>query len=103
MRPTFQRKKLRQYEFVLTNVLETVDTSAEDHRKLLADQEDAAKHKKLNAPMRARRAGEAGVRSTSESRHLAQTIVRRSQDGSAPEARASEIWSDARHPALVLI
>jgi len=38
----------RQYEFVLTNVLDTVDTSAEEHRKLLADQEDAAKHKKLN-------------------------------------------------------
>lgn len=38
-----------RYEFVLTNVLETVDTSAEDHRKLLADQEDAAKHKKLNS------------------------------------------------------
>jgi truncated hemoglobin YjbI len=39
----------RQYEFVLTNALDTVDTSAEDHKKLLADQEDAAKHKKLNA------------------------------------------------------
>ena len=38
----------RQYEFVLTNLLESVDTSAEDHRKLLADQEDAAKHKRLN-------------------------------------------------------
>ena len=38
----------RQYEFVLTNVLDTVDTSADEHRKLLADQEDAAKHKKLN-------------------------------------------------------
>jgi uncharacterized coiled-coil DUF342 family protein len=36
------------YEFVLTNVLETLDTSVEDHRKLLADQEDAAKRKKLN-------------------------------------------------------
>ena len=36
------------YDFVLTNLLETVDTSAEDHRKLLADQEDAAKRKKLN-------------------------------------------------------
>jgi hypothetical protein len=35
------------YEFVLTNAIETVDTSAEDHRKLLADQEDEAKHKKL--------------------------------------------------------
>ena len=37
-----------QYEFVLTNAIETVDTATEDHRKLLADQEDAAKHKKLN-------------------------------------------------------
>jgi septal ring factor EnvC (AmiA/AmiB activator) len=37
-----------QYEFVLTNLLDTVDTSAEDHRKLLVDQEDAAKHKRLN-------------------------------------------------------
>jgi hypothetical protein len=37
------------YEFVLTNALDTLDTSADDHRKLLADQEDAAKHKKLHA------------------------------------------------------
>jgi hypothetical protein len=43
-----------QYEFVLTNVLETLDTSAEDHRKLLADQEDAAKHKRLNSNADAR-------------------------------------------------
>jgi hypothetical protein len=35
-----------QYEFVLTNALDTLDTSAEDHRKLLAEQEEAAKHKK---------------------------------------------------------
>jgi len=42
--------ELQQYEFVLTDILDTVDTSAQDHRKLLADQEDAAKHKKLNAP-----------------------------------------------------
>jgi hypothetical protein len=39
----------QQYEFVLTNILDTVDTAAEDHRKLLADQEEAAKHKKLNS------------------------------------------------------
>jgi hypothetical protein len=38
----------QQYEFVLTNAIETVDNSAEDHRKLLADQEEQAKHKKLN-------------------------------------------------------
>src|SRR5580700_12220940 len=44
--------ELQQYEFVLTDILDTVDTSAQDHRKLLADQEDAAKHKKLNAPGR---------------------------------------------------
>jgi len=37
------------YEFVLTNALETLDTSSDDHRKLLAEQEDAAKHKKLNS------------------------------------------------------
>jgi hypothetical protein len=41
-------EETRQYEFVLTNALDTVDTSSEDHKKLLADQEDAAKHKKLN-------------------------------------------------------
>jgi hypothetical protein len=43
-------EELQQYQFVLTDILDTVDTAAQDHRKLLADQEDAAKHKKLNAP-----------------------------------------------------
>ena len=42
-------EEAKQYEFVLNNALDTVDSSTEDHRKLLADQEDAAKHKKLNA------------------------------------------------------
>jgi hypothetical protein len=37
------------YEFVLSDALDTVDGSADDHRKLLTDQEEAAKHKKLNA------------------------------------------------------
>jgi hypothetical protein len=36
----------KQYEFSLTTALDTVDSSVEDHRKLLAEQEDAAKHKK---------------------------------------------------------
>ncbi len=36
-----------QYEFVLTNAIETVDNAADDHRKLLTEQEDEAKHKKL--------------------------------------------------------
>jgi hypothetical protein len=43
------KDEANSYEFVLTNALDTVDSSAEDHRKLLADQEDAAKHKKLHA------------------------------------------------------
>ncbi len=38
----------QQYEFVLTNAIETVDSATQDHRKLLADQEELAKHKKLN-------------------------------------------------------
>src|SRR5579863_7057286 len=42
-------EEYREYEFVLTNLLDTVGTSAEDHKKLLSDQEDAAKHKKLNS------------------------------------------------------
>jgi uncharacterized coiled-coil DUF342 family protein len=37
-----------QYQFVLTNAIETVDSATEDHRKLLTDQEEQAKHKKLN-------------------------------------------------------
>jgi hypothetical protein len=41
-------KEAAQYEFVLTNAIETVDNASEDHRKLLADQEEQAKHKKLN-------------------------------------------------------
>ena len=41
-------EEYREYEFTLTNVLDTLDTSAQDHKKLLTDQEDAAKHKKLN-------------------------------------------------------
>jgi uncharacterized coiled-coil DUF342 family protein len=45
------------YEFVLTNAIETVDSSAEDHRKVLADQEDAAKHKRLNSNSSAKNGG----------------------------------------------
>jgi len=42
------REEAQQYEFVLTNALETVDTSTADHRKLLADQDEQAKRKQLN-------------------------------------------------------
>ena len=37
-----------QYEFVLTNAIETVDSSMDDHRKLLTEQEEQAKRKVLN-------------------------------------------------------
>ncbi len=43
------RSEAQQYEFVLTNILETLGTSSEEHKKLLDDQEEAARHKKLNA------------------------------------------------------
>jgi len=39
-------EEAQQYEFVLSNALDTVDSSAEDHRKLLAEQEEAFKHRK---------------------------------------------------------
>ena len=39
-------EETKQYEFILTSALETLDTSGEDHRKLLAEQEEAAKHRK---------------------------------------------------------
>ncbi len=39
-------EEANQYEFVLTNAVDTLDTSAEEHRKLLTEQEEAAKHKK---------------------------------------------------------
>jgi len=36
----------KQYEFTLTTALDTVDSSAEEHRKLLTEQEEAAKHRR---------------------------------------------------------
>jgi hypothetical protein len=39
-------EEAKQYEFVLTNTLDTLDSSAEDHRKVLDEQEEASKHKK---------------------------------------------------------
>jgi predicted nucleic acid-binding Zn-ribbon protein len=39
-------EEAKQYEFVLSNSIETVDSSAQDHKQLLADQEEAFKHKK---------------------------------------------------------
>jgi len=42
-------EETKRYEFILTNALDTLDTSVQDHRKLLAEQEEAAKHKKLKS------------------------------------------------------
>jgi gas vesicle protein len=40
------KEETKQYEFVLSNALETVDNSSKDHRQLLAEQEETFKHKK---------------------------------------------------------
>src|SRR5579863_9219944 len=42
-------EEAKQYEVILTNSLDTVDSSAEDHRKLLTEQQEVAKHKKFEA------------------------------------------------------
>lgn len=39
----------KQYEFVLSSTLDTLNSSAEEHRKLLIEQQEAAKHKKFAA------------------------------------------------------
>ncbi len=39
-------EEFKQYEFVLSNALDTVDSTVDDHKQTLADQEEAAKHKK---------------------------------------------------------
>ena len=44
--PTGNAAEMSQYEFMLTNALDTVDSSADDHRKTLADVEEYMKHKK---------------------------------------------------------
>jgi predicted nucleic acid-binding Zn-ribbon protein len=45
-----EKENVREYEFLLTNALETLDSSAQDHRQLLAEQEELAKQKKLVKP-----------------------------------------------------
>jgi hypothetical protein len=43
---TAKKEEMEQYEFLLTNALETLDSSVKDHRQLLSEQEEAAKQKK---------------------------------------------------------
>jgi hypothetical protein len=40
------RDEVKVYEFLLQTALDAVDSSAKDHRELLAEQEEAAKYKK---------------------------------------------------------
>jgi hypothetical protein len=40
-------EEAKQYEFVLSNALDTLKDSADDHRNLLEGQQDAAKHRKF--------------------------------------------------------
>lgn len=40
------KDELKVYEFLLQSALDTVDDSTKDHRELLVQQEEAAKHKK---------------------------------------------------------
>lgn len=43
---TVSKQESATYDFVLSNALDTVDSSAQDHRQLLAEQEEQFKHKK---------------------------------------------------------
>jgi hypothetical protein len=43
---TAKKGEQEHYEFLLTNALETLDSSVQDHRQLLSEQEEDAKHKK---------------------------------------------------------
>jgi hypothetical protein len=45
-----KKNEVKQYDFLLTNVLDAVDTGLQDHRQLLTEQEEAAKHKKTKTP-----------------------------------------------------
>jgi hypothetical protein len=40
------KDEAKPYDFLLSSVLDTVDSSLQDHRQLLDEQEEAAKHKK---------------------------------------------------------
>jgi len=44
-------EEAKRYEFALANALDTLNASADDHRKLLEEQQEAAKHKKFAKPV----------------------------------------------------
>ncbi len=49
---TAKKAESEQYEFLLTNALDTLDSSVQDHRQLLSEQEEAFKKKKAAKPQR---------------------------------------------------
>jgi hypothetical protein len=53
--PGVPPEEAKQYEFALTTAAETLDRSADDHRKLMADQQEAARHRKKSNPQPAGR------------------------------------------------
>lgn len=44
--PRASKEETEQYQFVLSNAIESVDNSADDHRKMAAEQEEVWKHRK---------------------------------------------------------
>jgi hypothetical protein len=44
------KDEAKRYDFLLSNALETLDSSAQDHRRLLSEQEEDARQKKLVKP-----------------------------------------------------
>ena len=44
--PRASKDEVSQYQFILSNALESVDSSTEDHRKMAAEQEEVWKHRK---------------------------------------------------------
>ncbi len=49
---TAKKAESEQYEFLLTNALDTLDSSVQDHRQLLSEEEEAFKKKKAAKPPR---------------------------------------------------
>ena len=47
---TARKEEMQQYQFLLSNAIETLDASTQDHRQLLTEQEEAAKQKKKTKP-----------------------------------------------------
>jgi hypothetical protein len=44
--PRTSKQEATEYEFILSSTVETVDSSTDDHRKLLVEEEETWKHKK---------------------------------------------------------